>query len=612
MVKKYVVPAILFLALSTLSALAIYQINTAGPYLYNGDILTEEMLEKQVYTLRDPYVYENGKSYSLTVAAGTPDLSLLLIGLNAHSIYVDGNCIYSCNVEETNTSKELIALCKESDHDQSILVVCEARGWYLDSLVVGGTARVNSLMALHNGLQTGCIGFLLALFLNAYILYRNKRSEKYLVSYMLYILASALLNFSAVSVGMQHFIYRVLPFFTFSASMRSLLAVIRIVMCAQIMGMRIWRNGRISDWFIALCLFAVMLLFYRLTGIPLSYINFLVSFLGVPFLLRGYVRGNNKGALPLLAGYGLSMALLTTITLADRGHIALCFPFVVVRGLRLDNMVFALVVMLYVNRVFASKFGESEALAGNLEGLAQSLDVKVQEKTRELQEEQQQRHIMMTNIFHDLRSPLFILNGCVDLLPVESEQAGETIAIVKDRLAFLTKLTEELFLSARLEDRKVELLCDAVELGSLLKRIVKAGEVAGREKGVDIHYICLKNCTVWGDDTKLAQVFENLVSNAIYYTPAGGTVSVELYKEEGEALALVRDTGKGIAKEELENVFARYYHVSGVEKHESTGLGLSIAAELVKLHYGTIAVESELGKGTIFKIRLPLLKKGRK
>ena len=100
---------------------------------------------------------------------------------------------------------------------------------------------------------------------------------------------------------------------------------------------------------------------------------------------------------------------------------------------------------------------------------------------------------------------------------------------------------------------------------------------------------------------------QNLVTNAIHYTPAGGVVTVTCVREGGTARVTVQDTGCGIAPEDQAAVFGRYFHTTANTKHDSTGLGLTIAQELAHLHHGEIALQSEVGKGSRFTLKLPIL-----
>ena len=134
-----------------------------------------------------------------------------------------------------------------------------------------------------------------------------------------------------------------------------------------------------------------------------------------------------------------------------------------------------------------------------------------------------------------------------------------------------------------------------------------ACQAEAAHKGVELRTDTGTPLPVWGDAVRLEQILQNLVTNAIHYTPAGGTITVHSFAAEGRALVLVQDTGCGIAPEDQAAVFDRYFHTTADTKHDSTGLGLTIAQELAHLHHGEITLEREVGKGSCFTLALPLL-----
>ena len=112
-----------------------------------------------------------------------------------------------------------------------------------------------------------------------------------------------------------------------------------------------------------------------------------------------------------------------------------------------------------------------------------------------------------------------------------------------------------------------------------------------------------------GDDLRLEQALQNLVTNALHHTPAGGVVTVRLYAEGADACLEVRDTGPGIPPEEQDRVFLRYYRAPGAKRQGSSGLGLSIAQQIVVQHQGRITLDSRPGQGSAFTIRLPAVRR---
>ena len=111
----------------------------------------------------------------------------------------------------------------------------------------------------------------------------------------------------------------------------------------------------------------------------------------------------------------------------------------------------------------------------------------------------------------------------------------------------------------------------------------------------------------WADPVRIRQAISNLLQNAMVYTPPEGTITVILTADTRVCVLKIADTGKGIPPADLDKIFTKYYRVQGNGNKKSTGLGLSIAQEIIVQHHGEITVESQLGQGSVFTIRLPVL-----
>ena len=276
------------------------------------------------------------------------------------------------------------------------------------------------------------------------------------------------------------------------------------------------------------------------------------------------------------------------------------YPLYLLRSARVFDIPFALGCMTFVCRRFALQFDRTEQLA-------RELDARVVERTKALTEETEARKSMMLNIFHDLRSPLFALSSGLDTLADAPEALPALLPALQQRAAFLRRLTEDLFLAAKLEQKQILLNEDRVSLDDAAGNVCAACRSEAEKKGVSLCFAVEAPLPVWGDETRLEQVVQNLVTNAIHYTPAGGRISVTAYAEGDAACVAVADTGCGIAPEDQSAVFDRYFHTAANTKHDSTGLGLTIAQELAHLHHGKILLESQIGKGSCFTLKLPLL-----
>lgn len=274
--------------------------------------------------------------------------------------------------------------------------------------------------------------------------------------------------------------------------------------------------------------------------------------------------------------------------------------FYLIRCARIFDIPFALGCMFYVCRRFAMQFDRTEQLA-------RELDARVVERTQALTEESEARKSMMLNIFHDLRSPLFAVSSGLDALAEAPEALPALLPALQQRIAFVRRLTEDLFLAAKLEQKQVLLNEDRICLAQAARTVCTACQSEAAQKHITLALSDTDPLPVWGDEVRLEQVLQNLLTNAIHYTPAGGRIDVAAFRADGCACVSVRDTGCGIAPEDQAAVFDRYFHTTADTKHDSTGLGLTIAQELARLHHGEISLQSAVGKGSCFTLRLPLL-----
>ena len=250
---------------------------------------------------------------------------------------------------------------------------------------------------------------------------------------------------------------------------------------------------------------------------------------------------------------------------------------------------------------------ERENASEQAERMAQELEARVAQRTQALQNETDARKSMMLNIFHDLRSPLFVIGSGLDTLAAAPDALPTLLPVLQERVGFVRRLTEDLFLAAKLEQKQVLLNEDRARLEALTAAVCSACQAEAAHKGVELRTDTGTPLPVWGDAVRLEQILQNLVTNAIHYTPSGGRVTVVCAAENGQACVKVTDTGCGIAPEDQPAVFDRYFHTTADTKHDSTGLGLTIAQELAHLHRGEIMLQSEPGKGSCFTLCLPLL-----
>jgi two-component system OmpR family sensor kinase len=215
---------------------------------------------------------------------------------------------------------------------------------------------------------------------------------------------------------------------------------------------------------------------------------------------------------------------------------------------------------------------------------------------------------------HELRTPLTTIRGFAELhrqvTAAAGEESGRIVRRIEDEAARMGLLVEDLLLLARL-DQERPLTLAPVDLRVLAADALHAVRVAA--PGRDIRTSVEPGTgplVVEGDDARLRQVLGNLLSNAVNHTPPSAAIAVALSSAGGEAVVEVRDTGPGLASDQLERVFLRFYRAdpsrTRPDGSTSTGLGLAIVAALVAAHGGMVEVESKEGRGATFRIRIPL------
>jgi len=225
----------------------------------------------------------------------------------------------------------------------------------------------------------------------------------------------------------------------------------------------------------------------------------------------------------------------------------------------------------------------------------------------DLLETDRMRDALVANVTHDLRTPLTAIKGAAENLldgiaGALAPGQREYIEIVRDHATRLTGTVNELLQGARIEAGHVELRPESLDARAIAEEVASGLEPIARERRVQVE-VRGHEARVAADREKLRRAVENLVSNAVKFTEDGGHVTVEVIPSHDAVEVAVRDTGHGIPAEELPKLFERFYR--GSARKPGTGLGLSIARNLIRLHGGDITVQSEVGRGSEFRVRLP-------
>ncbi|MCC3373640.1 cell wall metabolism sensor histidine kinase WalK [Cohnella sp. REN36] len=237
------------------------------------------------------------------------------------------------------------------------------------------------------------------------------------------------------------------------------------------------------------------------------------------------------------------------------------------------------------------------------------------EMTLRLREAEDARKRLVADVAHELRTPLAIMQLKLENSQHAGQQASpETLLRLHDEVIRLNLLVEDLHVLSLAEAGRLSLDLKPLDLNMHVEHIVEDVKFEAEENGLEV---CLVSASmpvlVRADARRITQVFFNLLTNAIRYTPSGGTISLIIEDhvvDQGKSYACVsvKDTGIGIPEEDLAHLFDRFYRVEEARSRHSggTGLGLSIAHHFVKAHGGFIRVQSRPNAGTTFTVYLPL------
>jgi signal transduction histidine kinase len=216
----------------------------------------------------------------------------------------------------------------------------------------------------------------------------------------------------------------------------------------------------------------------------------------------------------------------------------------------------------------------------------------------------------VSNVSHELRTPLTSISGYVELMLEDEadEEKRNYLAIVDRNAERLLGLVSDLLFSARLQGGRLELERADVDLQQLLQHTIESARPRAEAAGVVLTVTASSVPIVSGEAVRLAQLLDNLVSNAIKFTPSGGHVDVRLSSGDGLVRLEVSDTGIGIPEQERERLFERFFRSQTAldRQIQGTGLGLYISKAIVEAHGGRIGVDSTTGEGTTFVVEIPV------
>jgi len=238
---------------------------------------------------------------------------------------------------------------------------------------------------------------------------------------------------------------------------------------------------------------------------------------------------------------------------------------------------------------------------------------EIEVKSRELEIASQHKSEFLANMSHELRTPLNAIIGFSEVLSERmfgeiNEKQAEYIADILQSGQHLLSLINDILDLSKIEAGRMELELSEFELPSIIENTLTLVRERAVRRGVSLgRTVDERLGTIRADERKVKQVLLNLLSNALKFTPEGGSIDVAAAMRDGIAEISVTDTGIGIAPEDQQTVFEEFRQVgTAAKKVEGTGLGLAISRKFIELHGGKIWVASQVGKGSTFTFTLPL------
>ncbi len=222
---------------------------------------------------------------------------------------------------------------------------------------------------------------------------------------------------------------------------------------------------------------------------------------------------------------------------------------------------------------------------------------------------------LVANVSHELKTPITTIKGFIELLREgeidDPKNAHKFLEIISRHTERLNAIVEDLLTLSRLEQSGTskDLKFEEHEIKPLLKSVAEDFEIKAKEKHIDISIKCDDGLTANLNKPLIEQAVGNLIDNAIKYSVKKSEIVIRAYAEDGFVVIEVEDEGSGIAKEHIPRLFERFYRIEKSRSRDEggTGLGLAIVKHIMQVHNGEINVESELNKGSVFAVKIPLI-----
>ncbi|MEN8169544.1 MAG: phosphate regulon sensor histidine kinase PhoR [Pseudomonadota bacterium] len=224
---------------------------------------------------------------------------------------------------------------------------------------------------------------------------------------------------------------------------------------------------------------------------------------------------------------------------------------------------------------------------------------------------EQMRRDFVANVSHELRTPLTVVSGFLETLLDESDEypahLTRSLGLMEQQAGRMSQIVEDLLLISRLETDSERSPRETVVVAAMLNMVEEGMVSMAAEKGLQLQFECDEKLWLYGAEKELYSAFNNLVTNAVRYTPEGGRITVRWYRDEHGAHFEVEDTGMGIAPQHIPRLTERFYRVDVGRSRDSggTGLGLAIVKHVLNRHSANLRISSTINRGSTFSCDFP-------
>ena len=556
-----------------------------------------------------------GYTFQIDIPEDAPDLCMILSGVSQAEVLLDHQTVESFTQDSVYRYNRIIGLPVDAGL-YTISLVCPRieiqnpihrllAGKIMPSVVICPIHTADHYTQTAQYAMCVLLGIFLMMFIGCIALYAGKTSEKYLL-----VLAAGLFILSSrtLLVFGQNILEMTEKQAVLVRTCVSYIPVtINAIICYSIFCEEMPVRRKLILSVLIPCILNIIDIILGLTT-KLALYQFHRRLMWLP-MIYGLGWGMSRkryGAYSALVAYALSEGTIVYLFFVNNTYLLPYDPIMMFTRLsEYGHMLLMLTYFVCVYVRYGNRFGDADRLTLELKTTNEHLEELVEERTCKIREVEEQRKKMMLNTFHDLRSPIFVLNQSLDRMDPDAAPGKDILKILKERTTYLSRLTEDLFLIAKLENNEIIYDEGTVILSDILTDIAAGEKVTAEEKGIDFKSEIEDNLKTWGDAYRIRQALQNLADNAVKYTSQGGKVTVTAKHEDSHTRIAFADTGKGIPRDEIQYVFNRYYTTNYKRDRHSTGLGLAIAREIIVAHGGSIKVESDLGKGSVFIVDLP-------